>query len=301
VKKVVQKKRKKVVRHRSIYKPRGVSKVVLLGVVAVVLLAAGGGIFVMNQQKGGSVSIPSLIKPALNPTCKYNDPELCKFMNNMQTHTEYSVTTTSDIAKMKMETVMELAGENKFHMLSKQNGKENSNMISIGDTTYTLDYKDNKWWKQTLKPNVTKTPEKELKDQYTFKGETAEDKTTYKFIAKEACGDKMCFKYEMVNPDTTDAQMFIWFDDQEYVMRKMRIETKGEGSSESVYTYGGVNISAPSPVKEGEPNSFGGAAMPNASDPEVQKMMKEYEKQMPANEAPADTTNTDSADESSDQ
>lgn len=288
MKKSLPKKKKKVIRRKNTFKTRGFSKVMVVGIVALVLVA-GGVFFFMSQQKGGGSALPSLVKPALNPNCELKDPELCKFVNNMMTNTEYAVTTTSEYGGMKSESLMEISGEGKFHMVTKQNGKEISNMISIDDTMYTLDYTDNKWAKLTLNPEVTGTPEKDAKDQYTFKEEDFKDNTTYKFIAKEACGDKNCFKYEMISPDSGNAKMFIWFDDSEYLMRKMLIETQGEGSSESVYTYGGVNISVPSPVKEGQPNGYGGG-IPNASDPEVQKMMQEYQNQMPEYETPIDTT-----------
>lgn len=286
MKKALPKKKKKVIRHKNTFKTRGFSKVMVIGIVAVILVA-GGAFFFMSQQKGGS-SLPSLVKPALNPNCEYKDPELCKFINNMQSHNEYSVTTTSEYDGMKSESLMELSGEGKFHMLTKQNGKEVSNMISIDNTTYTLDYSDNKWWKQSLSPEISGTPESELKDQYTFKEEDFKDTTTYKFIVKEACGNKNCFKYEMISPEAGNAKMFLWFDDSEYLMRKMLIETPGEGNSESIYTYEGINIKVPSPVKEGTANGSG--SMPNITDPEVQKMMQEYQNQMPEYETPIDSS-----------
>jgi hypothetical protein len=285
MKKSVKKKLKKPVK-RSIYKARGVSKVVLLAIVAVVLVGAGGVYFFTKQNGGGASTALPFVKPALNPNCKYNDPELCKFMNNFPTQTNYAVSSTSNFGGMSIESVYEISGEDKFHMLSKQNGKESSNTISIGDTTYTLDYTDNKWWKQTLKPeDPEKATEKEVKDQFTFDDKTAEDKTTYKFIAKEPCGDRTCFKYEMISPDSADTKVYMWFDDKDYLMRKMRMEDKTAGATESIYSYDNISISAPAPVKEGTPNNYG--SMPDLKDPQVQKMMQQYQEQSQGSDTPA--------------
>lgn len=287
MKKSIKKKQRKIVR-RSPFKPRGVSKIVLVAIIAVVLAGAGGVYFFMQRSDGGASSALPFVKPALNPNCKYNDPELCKFINNFPTQTNYAVASVAEYDGMKIESLYEISGEDKFHMVSKQNGKESSNMISIGDTTYTLDYKDNKWWKQTLTPEAPeKAEEKEIKDQYSFDAETVEDNTTYKFIAKEPCGDLTCFKYEMITPDSGETKMFIWFDDRDYLMRKMRMEDMSGTASESVYTYSNISINVPSPVKEGTPDSMGG--YPDMNDPEVQKMMQQYQEQAPTEQSGFDS------------
>lgn len=279
MKKIVKKKQK-TVRRKSTFKPRGISKIVLVAIVAVVLVGAGGVYFFTQKGGGAGSSALPFVKPALNPNCKYNDPELCKFINNFPAQTNYAVSSTGKFDEMTTESIYEIDGTDKFHMASKMNGKENMNTISIGDVTYTLDYSDNKWWKQTFKVDDTKqTSTEELIDKNTFDENTAlEDNTTYQFIAKEPCGDLTCFKYEMVSPDSTDTKMYIWFDDKDYLMRKMRMEDKSGIANESVYTYGKVSISEPSPVKEGEPNTFD-SSTPDMNNEDVQKMMEQYQKE----------------------
>lgn len=267
------KKIKRIVRPATKHREaRGVSKIIILAVVALIL-AAGGGYYLLGS-KGGS-PMTSMIKPALNPNCEYKDPELCKFMNNWAAQTNYAVATMTKMAGMQMESLYEIDGDEKFHSVSKQNGKEDSNMISIGDTTYTLDYTDNKWWKMTTKPDDTTTSQvKEIKDEFKISETGEEDKTVYKFITKEACGDKTCFKYEMITPDSSDTKQYMWFDDSEYLMRKTSTESKEYGNSESVYTYGGVSISVPTPVKEGNPYDD-----ESSENPQVKKMMEQYQQE----------------------
>lgn len=286
--------KKKHIKHhkhhkKSVFNQRGKSKLLLI-IVAVVVLLGAGGFFVLSQNTG--VSIPGM-KAALNPNCELKDPELCKFMNNWVNQKDYSVASTSKFGEMTVESVYEISGTDKYHMLSKQGGKEVSNVISIGDTMYTLDYSDNKWWKQTLKTEEVETkPEEEMQDTVDFSD--IKDTTVYKFIAKEACGDRMCFKYEIVDSASQDnVKTYIWFDDREYLIRKMVVEDGANGSMESVYTYGNVRISEPSPVKEGTPGMGAGAG--GYSEEEAKKMMEQYQQQMPDTssydqEMPVDTS-----------
>jgi hypothetical protein len=294
VKKAVHKKKKITRSRKSSFKFRGKSNIFIIIAIVVVVIGAGG-FFVLSQKSG--VSIP-LVKPALtlNPNCELKDPELCKFMNNWANQKAYAVTSTSSMGGTPVESLMEVDGTDKTHMTMKQNGKENMNTITIGNSTYTLDYSDNKWWKETYDPEKFKdSPEQQVKDETSFDDKNAtKDNTTYKFIGKEPCGDKTCFKYQIVDPSSTDTATYIWFDDQEYRMRKMRMEDKTNGASESVYTYDNVNISAPSPVKAGSP------ADAAANSPQMQEMMKQYQQQAQDNTsgdqgAPADNSGDQSA------
>jgi hypothetical protein len=267
---------------------RGVSKVIIVAIVAVIL-AVGGGVYVLNQNGSLGSALP-LGRPALNPNCEYKDPELCKFFNNYANMPKsYSVTSTGNYGGMATESVYSLDGEN-YQMIAKQNGKETSNMISIGDTMYTLDYTDNKWWKMTSKP--VETMEEDMADEVAFNPQETEDTTTYKFVTKEACGDRTCFKYEVITPDS-EGKMYIWFDDRDYLTRKMRMEDGNGISSESVYSYGNVSITAPSPVKEGNPYSGSGGSMP--SEAEAQKMMQQYQQSAESGDYSSETPIDDSS------
>lgn len=256
---------------------RGLSTVIILVIIAFVIFL-GGGAFLLAQKSGLSGSIP-LVKQALNPNCVYNDPELCKFMNKWPTVATYRTVSSSSIGTMKVESVYEIDGDDKFHMYSKQNGKESGNTITIGDTIYTLDYTDNKWFKQVTTPTTDTADTSSKIDDFAFDEEEAEaDKSTYTFVAKEACGNLTCFKYEMANSGMEDGKTLLWFDDREYLLRKMSMVSK-EGSSDVLYEYDNISIAAPSPTKEGEP----GIGTTGMSEEEAQKMMKQYQ-QAPAAE-----------------
>lgn len=231
-------------------------------IAIVVIVAAVGGYFLLN--KGGGVSVLGLPKGvALNPVCKFNDPDLCKFINNFKVTDNFSAKSiTADKTGAKTESTFESVGTDKTHMVLSEAGKEGFNVITIGDTIYTKDFTDNKWWKQ-IKPKVTGTPETQtsIKDEIV-NTEAPEDKTTYKKIGMEACGTRQCFKYQVIDPTITDSTEYLWFDNSEYLLRRQRSESKDGSSTDTEMNYNGINISVPNPIKDAKPDQiimpFGG-------------------------------------------
>lgn len=231
---------------------QGVAPIVIIAVVAVVVLIGGGYFFLSKSGKVPSASsltenIPGAQSLTLNPNCKYNDPDLCKFINNWREVKNFSAKTVMTGKDGKMESLYEMSGDDRTHMAMTLGGQPSMETIYIGETTYTKDFSDNKWWKQTHKKVEL---EETVGDDFKFDDTEAEDKTEYKKEGKEACGNLQCFKYQMVDPSSTDGKQWIWFDDREYRMRKMRIEDNEGNITESEFSYTSVNISEPSPVKE---------------------------------------------------
>lgn len=186
----------------------------------------------------------------LNANCKLNDKDLCKFVSNfkgLESMSAKSVTTTEG---KKTETVMEIQGTDKSHIVTTVDGKEESSYISISTTTYMKDYSDNKWWKSTVDTKDTSGSEKtDWKAEFEKSVNDSADKTTYKKMSKEACGNLTCFKYQVIDPQNTESTEYIWFDTKNYSLRKTRSESKGT-VIETTFTYDNVNITAPSPTKD---------------------------------------------------
>lgn len=251
-------------------------------VVAVVVVLAAGGYFVMSKQGGGAPSIPGV--PAgltLNPNCKHNDPDLCKFLNNYKDIKDFKVTSQmSDKKGEKSTGVYEMNGQDKFRMTASAGGKEVMSIVTIGDTTYTKDYTDNKWWKQKANKQTSDIKEEFTKD---YDVEDTEDKTTYKKTGMESCGSMQCFKYEVVygGPEMSYSTEFIYFDDKEYRLRKTRSTDRDGSVTEAEYSYDKVSITEPSPVKEAKEGQLiipGAGAMSESDKKEIQKMQEEAKK-----------------------
>jgi hypothetical protein len=294
--------KKKVSRVKSTYRrkhreEKGTSKLLYVVIGAVVLAVVGGYLFLNNS---GSNPITSVVKKPLNPNCELKDSELCKFMNNWSGLTNYSVHSVMRGAEGEMVSHFAIAGEDRMQMMSSQNGKESYNMISIGKTTYTKDYSDNKWWKVTYEdPKNELTAVNDFKESFDFDAEEMKDKTTYKSLGKETCGSLQCFKYQVVNPDFPGTE-YLWFDDREYLLRKTLHEDEGT-STESTFDYANVNIKEPSPVKEGTPEEAMGLPAMSAEDKaamekmqqEAAEVMKNYGNTDPGMEMPLEDTSTE--------
>ncbi len=254
------------------FEMRGISKMIIILAIAVLLV--GGGVLYFMSQKGINPAA-SLIGKTLNPNCEYKDPDLCKFFNNWKEMSNYSMKSIMKANGTTSESTYEISGTDKTHMVSSENGKESYNTITIGDTTYTKDYLDNKWFKQTFKadPNATPTPKEDTKITFDDK-KMIEEKIEYKALGKEACGSLTCFKYQEISANDNGTTSYIWFDDKEYVLRRNMMTDKTGTESDSTFSYDSVNIATPSPVKEGEP---GVGTIPNLN-PEDKKALEQMQK-----------------------
>ena len=225
--------------------------------------------------RGKDLALPFVSKFVAESQCELEDKNVCKNLFSWINLQDYSVKTTSK--KAKIETLMETAVAGSSHYVTWENGKEVSNMITIGNTTYIKDYSDNKWWKQTS-PD---TPEDTIKDVAPILDNIKDsngfgefkDNNQYKFIGKEPCEKLTCFKYQIVSEAAgSDVEIFVWFDDKKFLTRKETTKTPDGEITESIYNYGKIDIKEPSPTKEGFPSDV------NVNDVNVN--LQELEKQI---------------------
>jgi uncharacterized protein (UPF0333 family) len=242
----------------------GFAMMAVVAVVGVILLGAVGYVAWNNfgKQKAAEVTADVASKVALQAASaeclKKYDQDICKFMTNWALVKQYRMTSTDGANK----TIMELDGD-KTHMT--MTGQMAFETITIDKTTYTK--AGATWYKQTAKAtpeqDTSKDYKVEFKEPSKDEPQAVEDKTEYKKIGKEACGNLQCFKYEIVNPADTTTKQFVWFDDKEYKIRKYLTQTP-EGNSEQTYEYSNVSVKAPSPVKELAADEY---LMPGATEP----------------------------------
>ncbi|MCL5407297.1 MAG: hypothetical protein M1429_02265 [Patescibacteria group bacterium] len=222
-------------------------KKTILIILAIIIVLGVGGYFAYTKFVKSDTSGGILSKVTLNPNCKYNDPDLCKFINGWKEIKYYTINSNDVNEGVQTQTVFKLAND-KTQIISSQGGKEVYNVITIGDTTYTKDFNDNQWWKMTAKPTETASPSEQ--DQPNF---NESDQTTYQKIGTDACGNLTCFKYQEIDPNITDSTQYIYFDNKDYQLRKMSTVGKNGSSSEATIDYAKISISEPSPVKSGSP------------------------------------------------
>jgi len=227
-------------------------KLILLIVILIIILVGGFiayGKFIMKAN-----SISEMMNPTkFNPTCKYNDPNLCKFINNwpnVKNFTMESASTSLDGKVLDLNFTMD--GDDKSQMISRENGKESANYINIGDMQYTKDYTDNKWFKYAYSNSSYDVSLKDYKEDFS---NDAEDTTLYQKIGTEVCDKYTCFKYQVIYPRLSGVKEYIFFDTKQYLLRKTWTEANDGSTTESTYDYSNIKISEPSPIKEGIPYS----------------------------------------------
>ena len=243
-------------------KQKGMAPLAVIIIVAVVVGAVGYFLSNKGKSSGGQISLPKIGGAALNANCELKDPDLCKYVNRSLSGDFYKKglimkSVTTDKSGKKYESVFEIDGKENSRVIGYQNGKEISAMINLNKITYMKDLADGKWWKYENKTDqksqTTDQKPEDIKEQMKKYTEAYKDKVTYKKIGKEPCGSLSCFKYQMILSDMSDTVEYIYFDDQEYLMRKMRTESKDGTSSDITYEYKAVTIQEPSPIKEGNP------------------------------------------------
>ncbi|GEM_PF-818004 len=267
------------------------SKGVVIGIVVAVLAVGAGGYYFYtknqngSQTKGSSESTGGSSKK-VSDACKYNDRDLCKFVNTWSGVDKYTLKSSTTGEGGQVDSTFMFDGKDKSQMMMVQNGTESFNVITMGNTTYMKDYADNKWTKTTY------SPENSVTDDYNFdfdsKAEQADDKTTYNKIGTESCGKFNCFKYQIIEPEQPDVTQFLWFDNREYKLRRLQFSSD-DGTTDMTVEYANVSIKEPSPIKEqSSVGGSGASGAPSAAELERAQQQLNNATQSQESSAPAD-------------
>lgn len=243
---------------KSLYKDnRGLAAVAIVLIVVVVAAVAGAGYYVYKKQKetlrNSSGSAGQAAQKAAEAACESEDKNICKFYSSWKDTKYYTVTSSSKSGDgATTTTTYKYVIPDRFHLTTS--GDPGYEIISIGDTTYTKDTSTGVWYKQTSKPDEANQYKTE--NTYEFDAPTSDDKaakTTYKYIATEACGKLECYKYQVIDPSNESSKEYIWFDTKDFLLRKTVTES-ADGTFESTFSYDKVEINEPTPVQELQAN-----------------------------------------------
>lgn len=259
----------------------GLGHLLLLAIIVVVVGGVGlAGYTVMQKNKDKTTTTSSSmasseVSKAMADSCKkeIDDKDLCKFFSSWDGNLKFAVATTDTSGGVTTSMTMKVDGNNTY---IKSEGDGAMEIISIGDTTYTKG--GAYWWKQTKSPSASNDPTSAVKyNDYAFESPTEDELDTasseYKKLGKEACGNLTCFKYQFIDNTDTSSKQFLWFDDEDYHMQKLRIENTDGSVSEQTYSYENVSVTVPSPVKELGENQY---IAPGQSEPMTLPDMSEY-------------------------
>lgn len=243
---------------------RGFSPAIIIIPVVVVGIVGALAYAYFTKLSGGSKessTIATAIQEAAKQ-CEIDDKDICKFYGSWKESRQYRVTSTSTVDGVKTTSIYE-SDDGKTYM--KSDGELTYEVITIDNASYTK--AGGVWWKKTTKavenPDTqasVESPEYEFEEP---KPTTAEQKTTYKKLGKEACGNLQCFKYQVINSGQADSTEIIYFDDKDYQLRKMTSET-ANSKTEQTFEYANVSVKVPSPVRELAENQY---IVPGQSEP----------------------------------
>ncbi len=261
--------------------------------IIIFILIIGLGLWLILTSRR-SPSKTNVKLPNLASTCKYNDPPICAFINELKTVTDLAIkiTLTTNLGE-KTTNFFESQDKNRTRFISyNKSGQEISSWIFIDNAVYAKDYTDNRWWKQV----VDKTAQEQiatgvgLGTDFGQKAVNRDDKTIYHNLGTEPCGTLVCFKYQVVNPTDLYLKEYIYFDNVKYQLRKLMCEMKDGGIVESIYQYDQTKIVEPSPIKEASPNQnifiapgspLYEEAVQKASDEIIKKMLEQLQNNPP--------------------
>lgn len=232
-----------MVRHKTLrHDSRGGVKIKLFFVLILLLAGGfGGWYFFFREEK------PKEAKKEENAIpCKSKDTTLCTYITSWHAPEEYRFTVKETRSGSTETSVFEYNfGEPAKIRAKLANGQET---ITIGNTLYTKS--GSVWRKQTLgaKPAASQNDSAASDVQQVEEDITPIKPDHYKAIGEEPCGKLNCHQYQFFDPDNSGTKQFIWFDDTDFRLRRLRFETGGT-ISEQTFEYVSVDISEPSPVQ----------------------------------------------------
>ena len=214
-----------------------------------------------NQNKNNSLS-----------NCDSKDNNLCKFISvfNSVKSFKANVTTKSD-GKSDRKSIYTTDGKNRSNIKYsgiKVDKKTVNYEYTVIDNIIYIKAANDVWWKQAL--NSDRRMEFLGIYDFEFKppsnSDTAVSSAKYNFLLEDYCGDMLCYKYQVIEPES-GVEKYIWFDTQVFLLRRMTVETD-TNSSEYEFIYADVSVSEPKKSKVLGPNEF---ILPGKSKPKALK------------------------------
>lgn len=246
----------------------GVAHIILIVVFLVILGAVGYvGYTTFMKTKAGDTKSESNTASSSKVESDCNkaigDNDLCKFFASWDGKKNFAVTMTDTRDGVTSNSTIKIDG-NKTYM--KTDGEAAFEMIMVGDDTYSKT--GGVWWKKAgAKADDTTSATPEVNpDDYKYDVPVSKDVgPQYKSLGKEACGKYTCFKYWLVDSsDKSGDKMYLMFDTQDYLMRKVRSESSDGAVMVQNYSYDDATVTIPTEFKTLAPNQM---IIPGQSEP----------------------------------
>lgn len=268
---------------------------VIIGVI--VLAAAAYGVITLTGNRS-SVSLPGIgtgnpLAGMVNPDMVegISDPLIRKHLLAQYNQPRFRITTVSSGLGAGESTaiMVDVRSETdfRFRMTQTDGNRTVQDMVTIGDDIYALDTSDSTWWhsvsgSENAEENYTLAPEDFSPERMASE---LSEKTTYTYENQgtEPCGVYLCHKYTETDGTEDSSVRTFWFDTKEFLLRR-EMNSYGEFTSESEYSYDGVAVETPSPVKDVPAGSSVYEMMGRSMVPDMMEIPDTTEGTMPSKE-----------------
>lgn len=228
------------------YNQHGFSPIIIVAAITVLAVAVIGGWLVYKKDSlpPANANTKAVREALKNATCNDGNADICRLFTAWKASRYYIATTTTVVGRTTNTSITKVDGQNYY---AKINAELTHETIVIGTALYTKDTDKNKWYKQTLtQPGTTGFG-------FDAQMQNQEGRFTYKKIGTEVCGELTCLHYRITDAADHDLRHDLWFDNQDYQLRKQVVRQQGVGGANTAtttFTYDKVTISEPSPYTE---------------------------------------------------
>ncbi len=252
---------------------RGIAALAIIGVIILIGAVGGAGYYVTTKERDPETNTTRLNKEEqkqVEAECKkeIDDKDFCKFASNFNGGGEYKITMTTTAGSEVGVFTAEIDGANSSTVVSSGN-EEVSKYILLDNNSYVYDKEKAIWYKNSSTAPNPNSLSDGINEVFDFEKEKPEaERIVYEANGKEKCGNQNCFKYKIVDPKQPELQQLVFFDDEDYKLRRFTTSNDG-ASTDATFEYVDINIVIPSPVEDA-PQSVNGD-MP--TEAEIQEMM----------------------------
>ena len=217
---------------------------IIVALVIIGMVAGGVYIYYQSQAENNDSGVTSQEQKALVEECKVeiDDELLCQAFTVWGSIASVPYTMTMSAGTDEADIVYKVDGDN-YHSVMRYEDRTLEAM-KVGQTSYS---KVGGIWYIDDEPEEDSSSFSEGVDKF-FDKEMA-DRTEYKKLGQEACGDATCTKYEIATADDPEGKALMWIDEKKARLMKMQV-TDTDGSKMIMeYEYGPVTITPPAEAK----------------------------------------------------
>jgi hypothetical protein len=244
-------------KHRIGSDQRGVAHWLLFVLIVVVIALIGVGVWKAGAKKDNSTKNSTTNSAEVSDKAKdqcmsqLNDSIYCKFAAaeaaNPIDKSAFKATLTGSAGGVtsNIDFEQDKDGNTSMTMVAADTGK--TQIINYKGVSYMKTSGQDTWIKYGSSTNVPTTTEDPTSD-LSFMDSLLNIKLTS--LGTEACGDATCYKYQFTDNLQKGATQYIWFDNQDYLLREYKVTGGDSGDLDMKISYPNVNISEPSPVQD---------------------------------------------------